>query len=233
MKKCIFVLSLLFIVIGMMQAVLAETDDYVLSVEGKPLPKAYFEDIAKLAQQSGNYENWSLDAKQKMLLSMKANGLISDSVAAELSAATAEEIDAFMLARYGLEEAPEDMSSIGLTRIAWVELGPYTDWCNDTWVWYSHMMFDMGLWNETDDVDKYEQPGPEAITPEEAIAIAKKHLLSEGTLTAEQLDKARINWLYFTQACDVKQEQLTYLVDVKTEDGHSHYVSLTPQGAVK
>lgn len=39
------------------------------------------------------------------------------------------------------------------------------------------MMFRVGLWNESNDVDVYEEPGAETITPDEAVALAKQYLL--------------------------------------------------------
>ncbi|MBR4067549.1 MAG: hypothetical protein IKK08_02840, partial [Clostridia bacterium] len=144
------------------------------------LSREYFSEIAQITLTSGDYENWSLEEKRYMMTIMGKYGLMSESEARRLSRQSEKEIDVFMLDRYGFEAGTDGLGAISLTRIAWVEMGPYTDWDNETWVWYSKLMFEVGLWNENSDVDVYETPGEEAIPPEEAVRLAEEYLISQG-----------------------------------------------------
>ena len=196
------------------------------------LSREYFADVASITLTSGDYENWSLEEKRYMMAIMGKYGLISEAEAKTLSRQNEEEIDAFMLARYGFESGTDGLGAISLTRIAWVEMGPYTDWDNETWVWYSKLMFEVGLWNEKSDVDVYETPGQEAIPPEEAVHLAEEQLLLQG-YEEESVENAWRVWHYMTHASDTKREDLTYCITFRFADGSEAYVFLTPMGNVR
>jgi len=196
------------------------------------LSREYFADIAQITLTSGDYENWSLEEKRYMMTIMGKYGLMSESEAEKLSHKTEDEIDAFMLERYGFEPGPEGLSTISLIGIAWVEMGPYTDWDNETWVWYSKLMFEVGLWNENSDVDVYEMPGEEAIPPEEAVRLAEEQLISQG-YDKEVVAGAWRVWHYMTHASDVNREDMTYCITFRFADRSETYVFLTPEGAVR
>jgi len=159
-------------------------------------------------------------------------GLLSKDESKRLSRQSEKEIDAFMLDRYGFEAGNEGIGAISMTRIAWVEMGPYTDWDNETWVWYSKLMFEVGLWNENSDVDVYETPGQEAIPPEEAVRLAGKRLLSQG-YEKEAVENAWCVWHYMTHASDVEREDMTYCITFRFADGAETCVFLTPTGTVR
>lgn len=196
------------------------------------LSREYFADIAQITLASGDYENWSLEEKRSMMTIMGKYGLISADDASRMSQQNEKEIDAFMLDRYGVESGTDGLGAISLTRIAWVEMGPYTDWDNETWVWYSRLMFEVGLWNETSDVDVYETPGEEAIPPEEAVRLAEEHLISQG-FDKEAVEGAWRVWHYMTHASDVNREDMTYCITFRFADGSETYVFLTPKGEVR
>lgn len=196
------------------------------------LSREYFADIAQITLTSGDYENWSLEEKRYMMTIMGKYGLMSESEAEKLSHQAEDEIDAFMLDRYGFEAGTDGLGAISLTRIAWVEMGPYTDWDNETWVWYSKMMFEVGLWNEHSDVDVYETPGEEAIAPEEALRVAEEHLISQG-YDKDAVEGAWRVWHYMTHASDVNREDLTYCITFRFTDGSEAYVFLTPEGNIR
>ncbi|MBR6571603.1 MAG: hypothetical protein IKK75_14235 [Clostridia bacterium] len=195
------------------------------------LSRDFFRDVAHLTLESGDYEDWSLDEKRYMLDIMAKYGLLDEQTAAEAQRQSESAIDALMLDRYGMDSCPDDLGAISLTRIAWVEMGPYTDWSNETWTWYSKMMFEIGLWNETNDVDVYEMPGSEAIPPEEAIELARQHLATQD-IDPLQLEKAQVIWHYSTHASDVKREHMTYLITFRFADLNEQYVFLTPSGEI-
>ena len=96
------------------------------------LSQDFFRDVAHLTLESGDYEDWSLDEKRYMLDIMAKYGLLDEQTAAEAQRQSESAIDDLMLDRYGMESCPDDLSAISLTRIAWVEMGPYTDWSNET-----------------------------------------------------------------------------------------------------
>lgn len=194
------------------------------------LSRDYFREIARLTLTSGDYENWSLEEKRGMAAVMGKYGLLDAAQARRLARADEADIDAFMLERYGFESGPE-LSHISIDRIAWVELGPYTDWPNETWVWYCDMMFEIGLWTEQNDVDVYEMPGEEAIAPEEAISIATSHLIEQG-FDAEQVRNAQTIWHYMTHASDVNREHMVYCITFRFPEGGERYVNLTPDGKI-
>lgn len=195
------------------------------------LSRDYFREIAQITLTSGDYADWSLEEKRYMVTMMGKYGLISEKEARQLARKGEEDIDAFMLARYGFESKPK-LSNISITRIAWVELGPYTDWSNETWVWYCDMMFEVGLWTENNDVDVYETPGEEAITPEEAIEIAAGILMEQG-YTSEQVSGAQAIWHYMTHASDVNREDMVYWIKFRFPEGGYRNVFLRPDGTLR
>lgn len=194
------------------------------------LSRDYFREIARMTLTSGNYEDWSLEEKRYMMTMMGKYGLIGEAEAKCLSHGDEMDIDDFMLARYGFEDNPE-LNNISIDRIAWVELGPYTDWPNETWVWYCDMMFEIGLWTVDNDVDVYETPGEEAIPPEEAISIGAEHLVSRGFLS-EQVNSAQVIWHYMTHASDIHREHMVYCITFRFPEGEERYVNLRPDGTI-
>lgn len=195
------------------------------------LSRDYFAEVARITLISGNYESWSLEEKRCMMTIMGKYGLISEDEAKKLSRRSEEEIDSFMLERYGFESEPE-LSNISIDRIAWVEMGPYTDWDNETWVWYSKLMFEVGLWTDRSDVDVYETPGEWAIPPEEAERLAEEELLKQG-YTREAVDSAWRVWHYMTHASDVNRKDMVYCFTFRFADGAWKYVNLRPDGTLR
>ncbi|MBQ4075934.1 MAG: hypothetical protein IJD39_12130 [Clostridia bacterium] len=196
------------------------------------LSREYFSEIAQITLTSGDYENWSLEEKRYMMTIMGKYGLLSEAEAKKRARQSEKEIDAFMLDRYAFESAPDNLSNISIDRIAWVEMGPYTDWDNETWVWYSKMMFEVGLWTEHNDVDVYETPGDEAIPPEEAEHLAEEQLLLQG-YTPEEVETAWRVWHYMTHASDVNREDMVYCFTFRFADMSEEYVFLLPDGTLR
>lgn len=193
--------------------------------------QSYFAGVAKLTLQSGDYEEWTLEEKRSMLQIMKESGFIEEETARALSKGSEEEIDAFMLKRYVPPDVSDGLGAISLMRIAWVEMGPYTDWPNETWVWFTDMMFEVGLWTDANDVDVYATPGDEAISPAAAIELAKQQLVREG-IPADEVEQCQILWHYMTHASDVEQKELKYLITFRDENQKERYVWVTPDGKV-
>lgn len=194
------------------------------------LSREYFEDVARIEFESGEYIDWGLKEKRIMVDLLTKYNLITAEETGRMN--TEEEIDTYMLDRYGFESAPHDLSAISLTRIAWVEMGPYTDWDNETWVWYTDMMFEVGLWTADSDVDVYLKPGDEAIPPEKAIHIASQELRNRG-ISGHELEHAKVFWHYMTHASDLDRKDIVYLVTFRYADQSEDYVFLTPDGQVK
>lgn len=193
--------------------------------------QSYFSDVAKLTLQSGDYEDWTLKEKRSMIQIMKENGFVDMKTEKALLSGSEKEIDAFMLERYAPADSSGDLSTISLMRIAWVEMGPYTDWSNETWVWFTDLMFEVGLWTESNDVDVYATPGDEAISPAEAIALAKQHLLNDG-ISEKELEQCQVIWHYMTHASDVARTDLKYLITFRNKSQSERYVWVTPDGQV-
>lgn len=193
--------------------------------------QSYFSDVAKLTLHSGDYEEWTLKEKRSMLRIMKENGFVDAKTEEALLNGSEKDIDAFMLKRYAPPEAPNDLTTISLMRIAWVEMGPYTDWSNETWVWFTDMMFEVGLWTECNDVDVYATPGDEAIPPANAVALAKQRLVQDG-VPAEEVEQCQVIWHYMTHASDVERTELKYLITFRNKDQRERYVWVAPDGQV-
>ncbi len=191
--------------------------------------QAFLSEVARLTAESGGYEAWTLEEKRHMLQSMRQNGFVGEDTLHALD--TEEEIDAFLMKRYAPPDIPGDLSVISLMRMAWVEMGPYTGWPNETWVWFTDMMFEAGLWSSANDVDVYATPGEEAIAPAEAIELARQQLLRDG-VPADEVEQAQVNWHYMTHASDVERTELKYLVTFQSQDQETHYVWITPDGKV-
>ena len=195
-------------------------------------PGEYLTQIAQIARNSGDYEDWSLEDKRGMIAAMGRYGLIPQAEAERLCAADEREIDAFALGRYAFSSAPDEAGNINVFRIAWVELGPSTEWDNDTWVWYSRLMFEVGLWDESSDVDVCEAPGEEAIPPQEAVRLAGEHLIAQGW-PREAVKGASCMWHYMTHASDVNRQDMVYCVHFRFEDGSQWCVFLRSDGSLR
>lgn len=233
MKKFLCILLLLGIMTALPFHVIAEISDMIPTSSGIMLPKNYFESVARLTLTSGDYVNWTVKDKRSIVLLMIQYGFIDTSFHEQALSGAEQMIDELMLSRYGVPAMANDLSVISLMRIATVELGSYTEWPNETWVWFSHMMLDLGLWNENTDVDIYETPGKEAIVPEEAVALARNHLLVQGIFDENMVKQARIVWHYMTHASDIQRKHLEYHISFYFGDGSVVYVSVTPQGKIE
>lgn len=192
----------------------------------------FFSEVAHLTLTSGDYAEWTLDEKRHMIQIMNKYGLLDDAQTDNLGRASENEIDHYMLKRYGSEKYPDDLGWISIDRIAWMEMGPYTDWSNETWVWYSNLMFEVGLWTEKSDVDVYLTPGKEAIKPEKAIEIAMRQLQTNG-YSSDELEKTTVFWHYMTHASDMNHESMVYLITVRFPDKSEEYVFMSPDGTLK
>ena len=111
-------------------------------------------------------------------------------------------------------------------------MGPYTDWDNETWVWYTDLMFEIGLWTEENDVDVYLTPGAEAIAPQATIQIATNHLLALGA-SPSAINNAKIFWHYYTHASDIARNNVVYLITFRYSDQSEDNTFLTPDGQLK
>lgn len=190
-----------------------------------PNHQSFFTEAAGLFGEHGEYNSWPLCAKQQLCQMLFDHGMIEETLKTE------ESIDTLLLQRYGMESNPDDLSSLSLIRMATVEMGMYTDWPNETWVWFSHLMLDTGLWNENSDADVYEKPEEEAIPSAQAIDLARQHLINQGT-SLQKIETADVFWHYLTQTSDVKRENLNYLITFRFQNGHEQYVFLTPTGDI-
>ncbi len=195
------------------------------------LSPQYFAEIAQMTVTSGDYADWSLEEKRYMAQIMGKYGILTDGEARKLSRASEKEIDACMLARYGAESAPDDLSWISINRIAWVEMGPYVYWSNDTWIRYTSMMLEIGLWEQNANMDMFYVPGDEAVSPEAAIEAARRHLL-EQKMSPQRLDSAQCIWHYMTDGGDINREHLQYYITFLYPDKSENRVVLSPQGEV-
>ena len=111
-------------------------------------------------------------------------------------------------------------------------MGPYTDWDNETWVWYTDLMFEISLWTEENDVDVYLTPGAEAIAPQAAIQIATNHLLALGA-SPSAINNSKIFWHYYTHASGIARNNVVYLITFRYSDQSEDYIFLTPDGQLK
>ena len=65
------------------------------------LSRQYFEDVAQLQFDSGYYDDWGWQEKQKMVEILQKYGLISGEEAGNMK--TEKDVDAYMIERYGFE----------------------------------------------------------------------------------------------------------------------------------
>lgn len=190
--------------------------------------RAFLKDVAVLTLRNGDYQTWTKDQKECLLQSMTKNGLLSKESATIISGYE-EKIDAYILKRYAPPSYPNDLQTISLMRIADVEAGPYFEWSNETWAWFTQMMYEVGLWSNANDIDVYVMPDDDAITPGAAIEQAKQKLVREG-ISLEKLEHATVFWHYLTHASDFERTDLKYLITFRMSDNTEYYVWLTPDG---
>ncbi len=193
--------------------------------------RQFFAQVAQMTVSSGDYADWSPEEKRYMVQLMGRYGLIPEQEARRLARRPEAEIDGWMLLRYGAASAPEDLGWISINRIAWVELGPYVHWDNETWIWYTEMMLEAGLWEQSANMDMHYTPGDEAVPPDTAIASARQHLLARD-VPAERLDSARVIWRYMTDGADTELVNLSYWVTFVYPDQSEDVVRVLQDGTV-
>lgn len=84
----------------------------------------------------------------------------------------------------------------------------------------------------SNDVDVYETPGEEAISPEEAERLAEEQLILRG-YTTDEVETAWRVWHYMTHASDVNREDKVYCFKFRFSGGSWTYVNLRPDGTLR
>ena len=140
------------------------------------MPREYFETIAALSQKYGYYMDWSLEPKLEWMNALQTYGPADDAQRAadilkadKTDASHVKQIDDWLLQKYGTGGRLE---SIGLGSVMEVELGPEFLWPLDTRAWQTQMM--LRYFPANWDVGISQIPNDTAITPEEAVSIARK-----------------------------------------------------------
>lgn len=192
------------------------------------LSNQYFEDVATLESEHGYYDEWSLDEKLAMLQIMKNYGVDID--AAETDALLAggmpdsereQRIDALIVNKYGFMGRADVVT---LESVLAAELGGGIEtWTMEQKAWYSQMLIDTGLMGGDDDL--FRMPGEDAITPDEAIAIAKIEIMRVWGMTEDDLKDYTVDWVYLTHVSDKEEKWLHYEVTFKPRSGKGDWLN--------
>lgn len=174
------------------------------------LSREYFEDVAQLQFQSGYYEDWGLAEKREMVKILEEYSLIT---ATEARSMTDEKsIDAFMIARYGVEGS-DRIDTIGLYSILEKELGLIETWSLEQRAWYSDMMMRTGLLRSGGEEGIFGVPEEKDVQPDEAVAIAKAAIIEAFALSENALDNHRIDLSFETDSTDWERVNLHYIIN--------------------
>lgn len=174
------------------------------------LSRDYFEDVAHLQFESGYYEDWGLEEKREMVKILEEYGLITATEACSMT--DEKSIDAFMIARYGVEGS-DRIDTIGLYSILDKELGLIQTWSLEQRAWYSDMMMRTGLLKKGGDEGIFGVPQEEDVQPDEAVAIAKAAIIEAFALSENALDNHRIDLSFETDSTDWERVNLYYIIN--------------------
>jgi len=188
----------------------------------------YFQDVAKVQFEHGYYEDWSLNEKLTLLQLMKDNGVDMDDTEADAllagdgmtDAQREARVDKLIVDRYGINGRTD---VITLESILTKELGDFDGWPMEQKAWYSQMLIDSGLMGSDDDI--YRMPGEDAITPEEAVEVARGEIMAVWGLSKDDLDACRTVWVYRTHVSDEEEKLLHYEVFFEPESGDGYTYS--------
>lgn len=191
------------------------------------LSRQYFEDVAQLQASGGYYDDWGVEDKQRMVRILLEHGLIDEQEAAALN--TEEEMDAFMLKLYGIDEKSD---TIGLWAILEKEMGPVSSWSLEDRAWYTEMQKAAGLQSDVTDEAVYAVPEAENIQPDEAIAIAQNAIIETFRLDDHALDQHQIE-IYFQSYPDDEYKEMHYDISFRGETYADFYsCSVTKDGQI-
>ncbi len=174
----------------------------------------YFEDVAQVQFEHGYYDDWTLDEKLTLLKLMKQYNVGMDNTEADALLAGGmsdgereARVDALIVDRYGIDGRTDVIS---LESILEKELGPFDGWPMEQKAWYSQMLLDSGLMGSDDDL--YRMPGDDAITPDEAIAVARREVMAVWGFSESDMAGCDIVWVYRTHVSDRDEKLLHYEV---------------------
>ena len=193
------------------------------------LSREYFEDVAELQFESGWYEDWSLKEKLAMVDILQEYDIIDADKAAQLD--TEEEIDAYMVARYGVEGS-DRIDTIGLYSILDKELGEMRTWSLEQRAWYTDMMIRVGLLKKGSSEGLCDLPNENDIQPEEAIAIAKAAIIEAYGLAEDALDGHKIDISFETDSNDWEREKLHYMLSFWGDGLEYYWCIVTRDGQI-
>ena len=140
------------------------------------IPQSYFETVAALAAQYGEYETWPLHAKQEWIQALHDSHTdppVQRETAALLTSGQAEAtqaqaIDDYLVNRYGVAG---HLVTVNLYYCLTGELGPQYAWTLEQQAWVSqlYITYFPGQWDRM----VYSVPDNTVIPPDKATAIAK------------------------------------------------------------
>lgn len=128
------------------------------------LSRQYFEDVAQLQFDSGYYDDWSWQEKQKMVEILQKHGLISKEEAGKMKTEAA--VDAYMIERYGIDGRSD---TIGLWSILERELGEIRTWTLEQKAWYTDMQIEIGILTRDNDDFICALPEKDDLQPDAAV----------------------------------------------------------------
>ena len=194
------------------------------------LSREYFEEVARLQFESGWYEDWGIEEKLLMVDILEEYGLVSKEEADRMT--DEETIDAFMIARYGVEGS-DRMDTIGLYSILEKELGLVGTWSLEQRAWYSDMLMRVGLLKRGGEEGIFGVPEEEDVQPEEAVAIAKAAIIEAFGLAENALDNYELFLSFETDSNDWERENLYYIIAFRGEGYDDFYwCNITRDGLI-
>ncbi len=191
------------------------------------LSRQYFEDVAQLQFDSGYYDDWSWQEKQKMVEILQKHGLISKEEAGKMKTEAA--VDAYMIERYGIDGRSD---TIGLWSILERELGEIRTWTLEQKAWYTDMQIEIGLLTRDNDDFICALPEKDDLQPDAAVEMAKTAIVEAYGLAPDALDHHQVDIAFETHASDWEREKLHYNINF-WGDGIGYYsCSVTRDGKI-
>lgn len=191
------------------------------------LSRQYFEDVAQIQFDSGYYDEWSWQEKQKMVEILEKYGLITPPQADAMTDEAA--VDAYMSARYGIDGRTD---VIGLWGILEKELGHISTWTLEQKAWCTEMRIEIGLLTKDNDDYICALPEKDDLQPGDAVKIAKAAIIEAYDLTEDALDNYRVDIAFETHASDWERKNLHYNINFWGEFQSVYFCAVTRDGRI-
>ncbi|MBP3522705.1 MAG: hypothetical protein J6M56_03955 [Clostridia bacterium] len=196
--------------------------------------QGFFAEVATLEAESGYYEHWTLEEKERLAASMKAYGILKDTALWDEALSTKSEakrekaLDRLFAQRYGVNGRTDTITAAGIIE---KEMGVYdNEWSLEDKARYAAILMEFDLLGYDTNVDLL--PGEDDIAQEEAVRLAREAVLDAYSLEENELDGYRTCVHFWEHRTEIGVKPPYYLIEMACPEKTSYYVYVSGDGRI-